>query len=519
MFGSLPYLYAGYATQPGEAFMGFIGRGTPGANSYFAFSRQVAEGNNWLTNLYTPHAPSRAYFNLEWWVIGLAARATGLSLQALFHIERVTAVLLFLVAAYYLCAVFLVSPRERRIALGLIALGSGFGWVIEVADHFFHMTLPTSLDTQGVTLFSYLMNKPHFIRAGACAALQYAWLIRGARTGQQRYFHAAGIAGASHSLIRPYQIPEACLVLGLYAAVQVLQLRTPWRKALWQAAIVFLWNLPVIAWHTSIYLQNPLGLGPMHAWQPMYFFAQIVWLGLPFAALMVYVGLRAVRVHRAPGLSIPVLWLLSAMVLLQLYPVFPWGVESYFPWVLAPPLLFVKHVLPPIALWCRARPAARALRGLAVGLACCAVLPGNAINYARFFTTLHDPVAPWRYYLPLTVRGSVDWLAKHAPPESVVLASHDTSQFVPRLADFRVVSGQDVLSANYRERNAEVLRFYAAREDNDFKLRICRENAVAFIFIGPFERALSGMNSADHPWMVPVYESEDVSIYRVDLPE
>ncbi len=517
VFGSLPYLYAMRAEGPAETFMGFVGRGTPGANSYFAFSRQVAEGSALTTNLYTPHAPSQAYFNPEWWVIGATARATGLSLTALFHGERVIAVFAFLLAAYYLCAVVLATVRYRQLALVLIIFGAGFGWLVEALNAVFHGNLLVPADTQGVTLFAYLVNKPHFIRAAACAALQYAWFIRGAESGRWSFFCASGLAASAHSLVRPYQIPESCLVLVFYVVVRAFRNPSLFRRALVHAGCAMLAHLPAIAWHAWILLENPLGLGPMQAWQPMFLLSQILWLGLPFGALILYAALRCIQGFK-PDLSIPVLWMAAAMLLLQAHPWFPWGVESYFPWVLAPPLLFMKHIVPAAAAWLHTRRNVTAPRALAVALVGALVLPGNALNYARFFTTLHQPVAPWRYYLPDSLLRGLQWLEENAAPEAVVLASHDTSQFIPRLANLRVVSGQDVLTDRYREANASVLRFFQSAGDNFFKEEFCREEGIAWIVMGPFESAFAALNPADYPWMRPAFTEGDVSIYRVELP-
>lgn len=518
VLGTLPYLHALHSENSGETFMGFVGRGTPGANSYFAFSRQVAEGSALVTNLYTPHAPSRAYFNLEWWLIGATARVTGLSLTTLFHVERLTAVFAFLFAAYYLCAVVLGTPPQRRLALALIACGSGFGWLVEALNATVQANLAVPFDTQGVTLFAYLVNKPHFIRAAAFAALQYAWLIRGAETGRLGYFWATGFAAAAHSLIRPYHIPEACLVLLFYVVVRSSENPGAARRSIVQAACALLGHAPAIAWHAWILLDNPLGLGPMQAWQPVFLFGQILWLGLPFSAILVYACVRCIQGRWRHRLSVPVLWLGAAMLLQQAHPWFPWGVESYFPWVLTPPLLFVKHIVPPTVGWLGTRRSATLLRSLAVALAGLLVLPGNGLNYARFFTTLHQPVAPWRYYLPDDLLQGLNWLEEEAPTESVVLASHDTSQFIPRLADLRVVSGQDVLTDRYREANASVLRFFGTPGDDAFKQGFCREQSVAWIILGPFENAIAALEPDDHPWMRPAFRKGEVAIYRVELP-
>lgn len=517
--GSLPYGYGYASAGSDETFMDFIGRGTPGANSYLAFARQVAEGHNRVTNLYTPDAPSNAYFNAEWWFMGAAARATGLSLVALFHIGRALSVVAFALAAYYLCAVYLPTAAARRAGLALICLGAGFGWVVLAANAALGLHFSVPLDAKGVTLFGYCMNKPHFIRAAFFAAMQYAWLIRGDQTGRIRYFAASGLAAAGHSLIRPYQIPEACLVLALYLAARVLYGRTAFRPAAVRVVVAGLCHAPAIAWHAWIFLENPLGLRGMNAWDPIFLLPQVLWLGLPFVAILLHLAFNVLRgTAWKPDHSIPVLWLAAALLLLHAHPYFRFGVESYFPWVFAPPLLFLRHTGPALAAglerWGIA-PARHRIAAMAV--AALAVFPTNAYVYATFFTELHDPLEPWRYYITHGTLDGIAWLREHAPDAPVVLASNATSPFIPRLADLRVATGQDVLTAHYPQMAGHVGRFYQTPGDDAFKQWFCREYHVAYVFLGPEERAPNAMNPADHPWLERVYAAGDVEVYRVVL--
>ena len=230
--GTAPYVHGYLSAGPDEQFMGIIGRGTPGANSYLAFARQVAEGRHLVTNLYNPHAPAHAYFHAEWWIMGMVSRITGVPLLFWFHAGRILSAAAFLLAAYYLCAVFLPERAARRGGLALIAFGAGFGWILVGANATLGTDLTLPLDTRGVTIFGYLMNKPHFIRAGAFAALQYAWLIRGIQTGNVRYFLLSGLAASGHSLVRPYHIPEACLVLLLFLGIRTLYDRRAFGRTL-----------------------------------------------------------------------------------------------------------------------------------------------------------------------------------------------------------------------------------------------------------------------------------------------
>jgi len=510
--GSFPYVYGYHAANPDEVFMGFVGRGTPGANSYLAFARQVEEGNTLTTNLYNPHGPSRAYFNPEWWLMGAAARMSGLPLLFWFHAGRVLSVLAFLSAAYYLCATFLDSPGKRRAALALIAFGAGFGWLFTLVNAMTGVDLDITNDARGVTIFGYLMNKPHFIRAGAFAALQYAWFIRGDATSRTRYFFLSGLAASGHSLIRPYHIPEACLVLALYFAVRTWRDRDRVGAHFTNVAAAALGHAPAIAWQVWVYLANPLGLAGMDAWQPFSLLALIGWFGLPLAAILIHLLLNAVSGRLVnPELSLPVLWLAAATLLLQAHPWFPWGVESYFPWVFAPPLLFLRYTWPKILAWGGTAPR----RQLIYAVLVIAVAPTNSLVYAKFFATLHQPEGMWQYYLSQDTLDAIAWLRENAPEESVVLASHDTSQFIPRLANLRAVTGQDALTPNYRAVNGQVLRFYQGSGDDGFKQWLCRQQGVRYVFSGTSEGAFGIVDFGAYPWLVQVYAQGSVTIFAV----
>lgn len=515
--GSFPYCY-GYATAaPGEDFMGFIGRGTPGANSYFAFARQVAEGHHAVTNLYTPQSPERVYINPEWWIMGQTARLTGLSLVSVFHIGRLLTVIAFLLALYYLCAVTLSTPAQRRAALLLVSCGTGLGWLLVGTNGLFGTQLPLSLDAKGVSIFGYLMNKPHFIRAGAFAALQYAWFIRGDQTGQARFFAFSGLAAAGHSLIRPYQIPEAFLFLALYAAVRFARQPHTLRSVLQHTTLAGLCHAPLVLWHAIVYLKNPLGLGGFNSWTPLFLLPQIFWLGLPFAALLASLVLgwpgHAGQKSRP---SVLALWLLAAFLLLHSHPFFRWGIESYFAWVFVPPLLFVGHIWPAVARWCASRPQPH-LRRLTLAITILAVAPGNALIYTQFFTGLHAPQAPWQYYLDQDTRKAIAWIEEIVTDGDLVLASHDTSQFVPRLANLRVLTGQDVLTANYAQQNSWVSQFFGTPGDEGFKQWLCQSQQVAWVLVGPAERRLGNANGTLPHGFERVHTVGAVDIYAVRL--
>lgn len=516
--GSLPYLYGYWTCGEDEVFMGFVGRGTNAASSYFAFSRQVVEGHTLMTNLYTPEPCPRIYFHPEWWFIGWFARTTGLSLTTVFHIERGTAVLAFFAAIYYLLAAVFVQRSERRAVTLLVVFGAGLGWVVYGTNFTFGATLDWPLDLKGVTIFGYLINKPHFIRAGIFAALFAGFFIRGVCADRSRYFILAGLAGTAHGIMRPFHIADTLLFLLAYPFLFSIHQRALDGRACRNSALALGFFLPTIAWYTYIGLTNPLGLSPAAFRQAELLLRNVLWLGLPLAAILIHVSLRGLdSMTNAPKESILIgIWLAVSMAVINAFPYYKWAHESFFPFVLAPPILFARHTWPVLCQTAARVCSSRLTKPALVAFVVIAVIPSNVFVYAKFFYDLHHPDPPWQYYLPKPVLESIGWLQDNAPAESVILASHDTTQFIPRFADLKVVTGQDVMTVNYAWNNENVSRFFASSGDDGFKRWLCTLWGVDYILYGPAERHPNGCHPEDYPWMTPVFDSGDAKVYRVN---
>ncbi|HNR31407.1 MAG TPA: hypothetical protein PKI11_11005 [Candidatus Hydrogenedentes bacterium] len=525
IIGSLPYVYGYLSAGPDEVFMGFVGRGTPGANGYFMLARQAAEGEVFMVNRMTPEPTPQAYFSLQWLLFGRLVRWTGLSMIAMFHIWRVASMVLFTCAVYYLLAACLDSVFLRRLALALIVFGSGLGWTVWIARKAAGMDLPYPHDLLGVSVFGYLVNNPHFVRAGIFAALTVAFLLRGEATGKLRYFVYSGLAATGHGIIRPYLVPEVYLLYALFPALlNVAEGRWQWRRFA-PYAVAGLVFLPTAAYLALTAYANVLGMAGWRR-QSLFFLEQALWLGIPFVIVVGYfllTGFTKLRGAR-PATLLLGLWIGVVMLLIHTYPYFIAGQELCF-WALtiAPPILLLLGPGPALLEWTRrlaprvvdrlTAPPWRAWAALVLVLACG---PSSGYVYARDFKDLHGPVPPWRYYLDKDVHAALEWLDAHTRPNEVALASHDTSQFIPRLSRNKVVTGHDMLTANYGEKNGLVHRFYAARGEDEYKRWLARRFNVRYVVFGPYEWVHNGAEPADHPWLVEVFRRGGVAVYHVE---
>lgn len=517
MLGSLPYAYAYRNASGDEVFMGFIGRGTQGANSYLSLARQAAEGHTLMTNLCTPEPRPRAFFHAEWWLFGWVARVTGWSLLTVFHVGRIVTVLGFCLALYYFLTAAVPRRGPRMAAFMLIIFGAGLGWVVYGANAFLGTELPWPLDIRGVTVFGYLANKPHFIRGGIFAALSLGLFLRGAMGSGRGYFLLSGIAGSLGGLIRPFHLPDTLVFLTAYAGYMCWQERRFNREAIMNAGLVVAGLLPVIAMYAWLSVTNPMGLS-RDPFPAPHLLLVALWLGLPLIAVAAQASARGMRA--LPSLpresALLVLWLLAGFACALSTPYYPYAYESYYPFVLVPPVLFLRHTLPRLRDALRARGPGWPVRPLLGVLVAALVLPSNGLVYAKFFNDIDHPDTPWRYTLPQDVVAALEWLETETPEGAVVLANHGISQFIPSFAGRKIVAGQDVImTQDYARKTAEVSRFYHSRGDDPFKRWLCSHYGVDYLLFAAEDRLPHGIHPAEHPWLEPVFETPRATVYRV----
>ncbi len=520
--GTLPYLYGYWSEEPNSEYMGIVGRGALHSIGYLMFARQAQEGLNLFENKLTPEPLPRLYFHPEWWLYGKAARWTGLSLAAMWHVHRVIAVAALIFALYYLIARCLRTTYQRRVALSIIVFGAGFGWVPWCLSELHVRLFPLCRDTDGVTIFGYLVNKPHFILAGAFIVLTYALLLEGERTGLRRYFVLSGLCALANLLIRAFAIYEICAIYALYPVL--LSFRE--RRFIWSRFSNYVLAgsmlIPAVIYYLFLIATRTLGDAKLEV-QVVSFFQYIVWYGLPFVFLFLYFQGPA-HFHRMKPSSILLsLWILVAFVVAQLHPILRNGEEAaFYSFSFVPAILIVETPLR--RMYCaavrsryrRARPGNRMTRGRFKLLAVCAFvafcMPSNVIVYGRMFTALH--AEPANYYIPKDLRAALKWLEENTGRNELALAGPVTCPLIPYYAGNKTFTGHDLLTSNRYEKDALADRFFV-RQDDVFKRDLAARYGVHYVVLGPNETRTNGIAPAEHPWLQPVFTQGAASVFRV----
>lgn len=523
--GTLPYLYGYHLASPEEQFMGVVGRDVAGASGYLMFMRQAQEGQFLFENQMTPAPAARAYINLEWWFLGSIARWLGISLETVFHLDRIATVFVCAWAVYFAVAVCIPGILARRLAFSLIIFGSGLGWTVFLLNRWTPLGLKVPFDIQGVCVLGYLVNKPHFIRGLICALITCVFLVRGEQTGKRRYFLYSGLAAAAHAIFRPYHIPETCLMYVsfplLFSALAGRIQKERFVNYL-LAGLVF---LPAAAYLLITAHSNVLGMDGWRRHSP-YLLEHVLWLGLPFVIACICIAgqgvFRAIKKDEPAGV-IMAAWMVACLLVVESAPYIYFGHESSFgALIAAPPILFVL-CLPRLWEWAQARiPAlrkpesvARAARWrapAAVALVLfCAM--SNVIVCRQIFSFLRNPDYKCIYYLSNDTLKAIHWIDEHTPEPCVVLTLPETAQFIPRLTKHKIVSAHDMLTPRFEEKNAQLGRFFFDPGDPAFKRWVMDAYAVRYLLFTPKEASFGHFQPGEADWLQPVFTSGQTTVY------
>jgi hypothetical protein len=120
------------------------------------------------------------------------------------------------------------------------------------------------------------------------------------------------------------------------------------------------------------------------------------------------------------------------------------------------------------------------------------------------------------YYERADEAAAVAWLAAHAGPDDVVMASAGSGNLIVSAARCRVVVGQNFETFNWGQAQRDVQRFYARSTPAAERMTILHRNRVTLVLDGPYEHALGHFTPpAGHGYRL-VHTSGPVRVFAVE---
>jgi len=133
------------------------------------------------------------------------------------------------------------------------------------------------------------------------------------------------------------------------------------------------------------------------------------------------------------------------------------------------------------------------------------LIGGNCIAVARRAAPIYHPAGEL---------AALDWLRANTTPQDTVLSAYETGNYVPARAGNRVVLGLGTQTVDADGKQVQVRRFFDASEGDDWRQELLARYGVAYVFVGPRERALGSYDPDRAPYLVKVYEEGGYALYR-----
>ncbi|HVN55445.1 MAG TPA: hypothetical protein VMT46_14010, partial [Anaerolineaceae bacterium] len=515
---SLPILFA-YLTAPADKqYMGIM-LDVPDHVQYFSWMREFSTANL-SSNKLTPEPNAPVFFNLLWWAFGRLDSLLGLGYPVILQLIRVLATVLFLALAYRLCTWFLQERSARRLAFLLIAITSGFGWVLIAAKYLFHLTdLASPLDftiSEGNT-FLQILGYPHFV-AAALYVFVYDLILRGEAKNQLRYAVWAGLVAFFLGWQHAYDLVSVYSVLLAYAGLRWLRDRRIPVYLVKSGLVVGILSFWPALYSVLLTRLDPIWkqvLGQFSnagVFTPGLLHLPIL-LGIPFLLALFTVvkdGFSSFRRTSNSDLFLKGWFLVTFLVI---YLPVDFQVHLLNGWQIPICILATQGIYRYILRWLSKKAQHRAvpspqLKGWITVVLVAAVLPTNLYLLGQRFVELNRHETP--YYLERDETAAIHWLANRPGPSSVVLSSLAIGQYIPALSGQRAFLAHWAQTVDFFHKRDLVKEFYADDGDFALKLRTLRDFDVRYVFYGSEEQKLGSFRPDGLDELAPVYRSGQV---------
>jgi hypothetical protein len=517
---TIPYL-AGYASQT-EAwrFTGFV-FGVEDGNSYIA-KMLSGEAGDWLFRTPYTAEPQRGVLAfLPYTLLGKLASPPALheQLVALFHMFRILAGMLEILATYQFLAFFIRPTVLRRAGLVLATLGGGLGWLLILfgKDTLFG-SLPLDFYSPETFGFLALYGLPHLALARACLLWGLLTYLKSMQRPARPAISDIGRLNLYWSLVALAQ-PLTGVILGFVLGLHwaTLAIRLAWQKS--KMGLSDNWRLlrstgliaaggilPVpfliynaLAFNLDPFLKRWTGQNIITSPHPVHYLLAYG-LVIPFAII----GARKL-LHDRPWDG----WLLAAWALAIPFLAYaPFNLQRRLPegaWV-ALVILLVKSFESEVD-----RVTRRSAWG--INLLTAFSLPSTLfLLIGGLFTAIRPMIPVFRPVDEVTV---FEQLEASAHPGDVVLSSYDTGNALPAWAPVRVVVGHGPESVGLADLLPKVQRFYSVEADDDERQRWMMELNIRYVFYGPSEAELGGWQPGNAPYLQLALKSGEYQVYQV----
>lgn len=517
---TLPYAAAVLRAPRGYVFTGVL-TAYDDTFTYFAWMRQSADGHLLMCDLFTSEPQSCEFFLPLWSLLGVIAGVTHLSIPLTFHVARLLAGLLLLIAARPVAISVMKSRTRGRYSLWLYAMSGGLGWLVYFLKNridWFNASPGSGsvdLNMPEAIAFRSVFAQVHFAVAAALIFASIKLLFSALVERKRSRALVAGVLVSLLAVVHPYLVVVVCAVAGV-AIVTWPWLkdgqsarRSDYRSVAGITAAFGATTFPGLAYLVYLNKSNEV----LREWlritdtlsPPPWEYA----LGFGIAGVVSVVGFRLM--WGDPYGRLLLIWAVVQAALLYA----PFSFQRRLVEGLQLPLSIAAS----IALFWIAR---RVFRGATAaryrGLFLTGVIAFASLTNFGFvigqIVARSSSSTDSRRYVPADLVAAFDWLRTNSDHDAVLFSSYLTGNLAPSMTGLRVFLGHYGQTLRSDEKGAQVTAFYAGALSDEAARRLFVEHRVRYMIYGPFERAMHD-GFTPPPWLKLAYRRGAVEVFEV----
>ncbi|MEP7285415.1 MAG: hypothetical protein ABI947_06575, partial [Chloroflexota bacterium] len=393
------------------------------------------------------------------------------------------------------------------LALILICLGGGFGWLLILlgqSNLFGSLPIDTILP-EGYT-FYLLYGLPHLAlaRIGLLSGLLFTFHALTLKSRWMPTMIFAGLCWLVMALCVPFYIGVLYAILGVWGLAALLRYRR-FPTALFVRCVVgALVPFPYFVYNLYIFAANPV----LKAWAVQNTLPSPNPIHYVFGyGLLAVLALPAIRwawqrgLHRTPYLLLPA-WVIAAPVLAYL----PISVQRRLLEAIFVPLCILAVM--GLRLWWMGsgvrrypRRAKLVWREAVIGVIML-LLPTSLLLLVGGVTAPSQAGLSDNLFHTSREIAALDWLNTHSVPDSVVLSTLETGNYLPAQASLRTYIGHSPETINLDAKRDLATRFFEGKLTETEQRSLFDDNRIRYVIYDP------GVPPIDSPDLISIYSGD-----------
>lgn len=492
LFNVLPNIYAYFKTPLGYSYTGNASWFDPwDVNVYVSAIRFGQTGHILLENNYTTTNNPPALFYPLYTAIGYFFRSTNPYL--LFHLFAVIFGLFLVFLILFVIKVFLGNPWYKT-GLMLIALGGGFGWLLNSSP---------DITMTGFT-FNSAFQRPHEAVGLSLYILALTLFYLSTKTTNTSRNKIITVCLLLQIIFYSYLVLSyflIALIFGLYLYKKE-KITYPIKNLFFQLIVV----LPPLLLYVLLLQKNP---GFNLVYKVILPHPSLSSLLLGYGILSPLILLQLIS-YKHDGKTVFLnIWFFLSFSLIFL----PLGfARFYLKTLFVPLILLVLNYLPELSKKLKAPESS-----LTAVIIIFIPLTSLYIFYERIIQVNNKNV--WTY-ITTEKKKSLDYLNNPQFKNKGILSLYKSGNLIPANTDLKVYFGHFLQTPDAANKIKQAVSFYTNKMKNDQAKRFLKDENLQFVYFGEEERnvilAYAKKDTLDYDFLKPIYEFGKIKIYKVN---